>query len=248
MDQPKPPAQPAPSGVPPTAPVVPPAPVVPQPQPMGGFAAPEGPAPGAPGAWSPPPADPGAWSPPTDPGAWSPPPAEPMGPATTRRKGGASAGTIALVLAGMVAVGGLGFAVGRVSAPATTTTGARGGFGGGFANGQNHFANGGALPSGGFGGLGGGRGAFGASIQGTVESIDGSSMTLKLASGQTLTVGLSSSTTYDQQTAGSASDVTSGSTVIVRLSRNGDGGPAASPGARASAGAFGSASTVTVVK
>ena len=72
------------------------------------------------------------------------------------------------------------------------------------------FANG-ALPSGGFAGLGGGRN-FGASIQGTVESVDGSSLTLKPASGQTLTVGLSSSTTYNQQTAGSASDGFGGAT------------------------------------
>jgi hypothetical protein len=170
-----------------------------------------------------------------------------MGPATTKRRSGSvSAGTIVLVLAGMVAIGGLGFAVGRVSAPASTTAG-RGTFGGAFANGENPFANGRPLPSGGFAGLGGGRN-FGASIQGTVQSVDGSSLTLKLASGQTLTVGIDSSTTYDQQTAGSASDVTTGSTVIIRVSRTGDGGAAASPGAAASAGTLGTASSVTVVK
>jgi hypothetical protein len=63
-----------------------------------------------------------------------------------------------------------------------------------------------------------GRGGFGSpSIQGTVQATDGKSITLKLANGQTITISLDANTTYSQQTAGSASDVAVGKTVIVSI-------------------------------
>ena len=74
---------------------------------------------------------------------------------------------------------------------------------------------------GGFGGDGGGlRGVFGAggaTIEGTVESVSAGTLTLKLASGQTIQIALSGTTTYHSQAAATSSDVQSGGTVLVRV-------------------------------
>ena len=111
---------------------------------------------------------------------------------------------IALALAGVLIVGGGGFALGRVTAPTPTFAGFRGGNGGdgipGFEGGAN--------------GLGGG-GFRGGGLQGTVESISGDTMTLKTANGSTITVTLSGTTTYDKQVGGQASDITQGATVRI---------------------------------
>ena len=113
---------------------------------------------------------------------------------------------IAAALAGVLVVGGGGFALGRVTAPAPAFAGFRGGNGG---NGFPGFGgNGGGVGGGGFAGRGGG-------LQGTVASISGDTMTLKTANGSTITVTLSSSTTYAKQVAGKSSDITSGSTVRI---------------------------------
>jgi hypothetical protein len=111
---------------------------------------------------------------------------------------------IALALAGVLVVGGGGFAIGRVTAPTPTFAGFRGGNGGdgfprlgGGANGQ------------------GGGGFRGGGLEGTVESISGDTMTLKTANGSTITVTLSSATTYAKQVGGQASDITQGATVRI---------------------------------
>jgi hypothetical protein len=115
---------------------------------------------------------------------------------------------IGLALAGVLIVGGGGFALGRVTAPSRDFAGFRGGNGGNGGNGFPGFGNGG----GGVGGAGfGGRGG----LQGTVESISGDSMTLKTANGSTITVTLSSSTTYAKQIGGQSSDITQGATVRI---------------------------------
>jgi len=152
----------------------------------------------------------------------------------------------ALGLALAIAIGGVGFAAGRMTAPATANAG---GNGGRFGNGQ--FQGGGQFPGGyffqggpggdGAGGNGGLRGIFGnggASIQGTVDSVSGDTLTLKLANGQTIQVSLSGTTTYHSQASASAGDVKTGGTVIVRLSLDrGQGGAVTTP----------SASDVTIV-
>jgi hypothetical protein len=114
---------------------------------------------------------------------------------------------IALGLAGVLLVGGGGFALGRVTAPSRDFAGFRGGNGG---NGGNGFPG----VGGGGGGVGGG-GFGGRGLQGTVESISGDTMTLKTANGSTITVTLSSSTTYAKQVAGQSSDITQGATVRI---------------------------------
>ena len=146
---------------------------------------------------------------------------------------------ILLAVAALVAVGGVTFAIGRVTAPAAAAT-TRGAFGaGGFGAGTGAGAAGaGAL---------GGRGGFGGGvlITGTVDSISGSTMTLKETNGSTVTVNLAGTTTYHSQAAATAADVTTGKQVQVEVQvAGGFGGadnPAASPGAAASpaAGAAG---------
>ncbi len=63
----------------------------------------------------------------------------------------------------------------------------------------------------------GGGGFRGGGLEGTVESISGDTMTLKTANGSTITVTLSSSTTYDKQVDGQASDITAGATVRIGI-------------------------------
>jgi hypothetical protein len=167
-----------------------------------------------------------------------------------RRSGAGMLVNVLLGAALVVAVGGVAFAAGRATAPAAASAAGRTGFGQGGA-GAGPGASGAPARGGGFGGAGG---AGAVSIQGTVEAIDGSSMTIKLPSGTTVTIGLNGATTYHSQAPATASDVTSGSTVIVQLTGRGGpgGGPAASgaPAPAASgapAGGLGTAGSVTVV-
>ena len=182
---------------------------------------------------------------PAEPGLGAPPPAAPISAAAPSP---AVAGTrprslswvnAALALALAVAIGGIGFAAGRLTAPAALAA----------ANGTGRFGNGafpggnfpgGNVPGGGYfqGGDdngGGFRGAFGgggASIEGTVESVSGDTLTLKLANGSTIQVSLSGTTTYHAQASATSGDVKPGGTVIVRVELNrGAGGGTISPSA-----------------
>jgi hypothetical protein len=132
----------------------------------------------------------------------------------------------------IVAVGGVAFAVGRVTAPAAAAT-TRGGLAnGGFGNGTA-----GAVPSG-LPGAAFGRGAGiggGVLVTGTVDAVSGTTMTLKEANGTTMTVNLAGTTTYHAQAAATAADVTVGKQVQVEVDIaggfGGPGFPGASPGA-----------------
>ena len=160
------------------------------------------------------------------------PPAPVVEPPAGRRS--ATRINLALGLAVAVAIGGAAFAIGRATAPAT----ARGAFPDGFPGGVQPN---GSQPPGGFGGLGGARG--GLSIEGSVVSIDADAMTIRTAAGTTIEVALDGSTAYHQQADATASAVTSGSDVIVRLT----GVPPGGQGAAASGAPTGTASDVTVV-
>jgi hypothetical protein len=132
--------------------------------------------------------------------------------------------TMALLLvAGFIAVGGVGFAVGHLTAApaaAANPTFNRAAFGRGnfptLAPGQTpnpaDFA-GGLGRNGGLGGLS----SLGGGVTGTVQSVDGSTMTIQLANGSTVTVDLSGSTTYHSETSASSSQVAVGSSVIVQI-------------------------------
>ena len=171
---------------------------------------------------------------PTSPASPIEPSVTPVAPVTPivkpRTKGGSRWLNLLLALAAAVAVGGVAFAVGRSTAPvAAATGGAQRGFG--FAPGGSFDPN-----SAGARGLFGGGGP---TISGTVVSVDNGTLTLKLASGSTMTVSLGPSTTYHASTTAAASDVTVGATVDVRLQggriTQGGGTGATSSGAPSSA-------------
>jgi hypothetical protein len=126
-----------------------------------------------------------------------------------------------LGLALVIAVGGVAFAVGRMTAPTTPTGFPNGGPGGGnFPGGPGaSFAPGGSFAPG-FGGNGPGGGLFGAggvTLEGTVESVSGDTLTIRTADGQSVEITVPEDTTYHSQASASGDDVTSGSTVLVRV-------------------------------
>lgn len=153
--------------------------------------------------------------------------------------------TILLAVGLLIAVGGVAFAVGRVTAPAQAAT-TRGGFGAAGFGGTGTGA--------GTGGAGLGRGGFGGGVlvTGTVDSVSGTTMTLKEANGSTVTVNLASTTTYHAQAAATVADVTTGKQVQIEVQiAGGFGGqdvPGASPGAAAnpSPAASGASTTRTI--
>lgn len=190
------------------------------------------------------------------PPAWNLPPAPfpvppvmpatsaPVAPAKRRR----DPLTIVMVVAAFVALGGVGFAAGRVTAPAAanTGTGGRGGNGGAF-----NFPGGSFTPGGGNGGFG--RLAGAVSITGTITEVTADHITLKLANGTSLTIPVDSNTAYHRQASASATDVTTGAQVQVQLSAgaNGGGGGGQQPGASGAPSTggrtLGPASDITIV-
>jgi len=181
----------------------------------------------------------------------------PLADVIAKPKPSSSRGTsLLLVLAAAIAVGGIAFAAGRLTAPAATATAGRQGFGqfpvasGDPGNGQG-FPGNGQLPGNGQG-FPGRDGLGGISVKGTVSAVSADSLTIKLASGSEVTVPLSSSTTYHSATTSSAAAVTVGSQVSVTPGAR-TANPAATRDPNASPGpaggfAFGAASDVTVVE
>jgi len=180
-----------------------------------------------------------------EPGPRPPAPQQPMVPnfipptvaaaaANPKPKSRVSVGSLAFVVAIVVAAAGLGFAGGRLTAPAST---GRGNFAGGNFAGGGAGANASGNPNrGGFGGFGGGAIA----VTGQVTAIANGSITVQTASGQSVTLQVPSTATYHAQTGATATDVTVGSNVAVTMTSpnarpdasGGTGGqrPAASPG------------------
>ena len=120
-------------------------------------------------------------------------------------------------------VGGLAFAAGRMTAPATAAFP-----NGGPGNGQ--FPGGGNFPGGpgasfvpGAGGPGGFLGNGGVTLEGTVEAKDADSITIKLTNGETVEIALPSDTTYHTQTPASGARVQPGATVRVEVDVQGAG-------------------------
>jgi hypothetical protein len=147
---------------------------------------------------------------------------------------------VVLGVALAVAIGGVAFAVGRTTAPVSASTGARG-------NGGAAFPRGSFVP-GANGGSGFVRGGFGSpTLSGTVESVDGDTLTIKTASGQTVTVTTGASTTYHTQAPADASDVKAGSNVDVQVQFDGTGGAGRPSASGAPSGPIGTAGSVTVV-
>ncbi len=127
---------------------------------------------------------------------------------------------ILLFVAALVAVGGIGFALGHLSAPSAAAANPSGG-GRGFGN----FARPSLAPGqtfnpsqfgAGFGGRGG-LGAAAAGVSGTVQSVTGSTITIQEANGTSVTIDLSGNTTYHGEAPASPSDVKVGSSVTVQI-------------------------------
>ena len=143
-----------------------------------------------------------------------------------QKRGSARLINLALGGALVLAIGGVAFAAGRMTAPASagTITGGNG-FPGGFPGGGGFNGNGGPRASNGIvGGPGGIVTGGGATIQGTVESITDTTLTLKTEDGQTIQIALEGTTTYHAQTNASSNEVKSGGKVLVRIGFRGAGG------------------------
>jgi preprotein translocase subunit YajC len=131
--------------------------------------------------------------------------------------------TVALLLvAAFVAVGGIGFAVGHVTAGSGSATptsalagrGGQGGFGRNFPS----LAPGQTFNTSQFGGgRTGGLGGVASGVTGTVQAVTPTSITIQEASGTSVTIDLSGTTTYHGETSASAGDVKIGASVTVQI-------------------------------
>jgi Domain of unknown function (DUF5666) len=139
----------------------------------------------------------------------SPAPAPVVAVAPRARSGGIL--NVLLIGAAVVAIGGVAFAIGRTTAPASAFPGA------------GRVTDGGTmiLPDGSFAPGADGPGRFALAgefaMDGTVTSIDADSLTLTLDNGEEMTFALDSSTTYHEATDASATDVAVGDQVSVKV-------------------------------
>jgi hypothetical protein len=140
-----------------------------------------------------------------------------------RKAAGPSSRVVNLILglAAIVAIGGLAFAAGRMTAPTTAATNGNGPGNGRFGNGQFPGGENG-VPGG--GNFTGGAGFLNGStvLQGTVVSSTSTSLTLELGAGTNgrtiqIEIPISSSTTVHSQAAATTGDIAAGQKVLVQL-------------------------------
>jgi hypothetical protein len=150
--------------------------------------------------------------------------------------------TIALLfIAAFVAVGGIGFALGHLTAPGATAaavpSGGRLGFGGG-GRAIPSLAPGQTFDTSQFGGGAGARGlgAVTGGVSGTVQSVSGTSITVQLANGTSETIDLSGTTTYHSAAAANATDVKVGTSVTVQIDTTALASETPNPGASGALG------------
>jgi hypothetical protein len=173
-----------------------------------------------------------------------PQPLAPVPPRNATRRRSQGAGNALLMVAVLIAAGGIAFAVGRSTAPTSTGGDLAGGFAGGPSSAPNASFVPGDGAQGGPGGIGGSM-----TLTGTVTSVDGSTLTIETGDGQTVTVDTSGAS-YHAQAAASASDVTTGATIDVAVTGFGPGarpGASSAPDATAGTGNGLTASDVTIV-
>ncbi|HEX7951215.1 MAG TPA: hypothetical protein VF494_12760 [Candidatus Limnocylindrales bacterium] len=179
--------------------------------------------------------------------SFSPQPVVPSAPALQigKRKSSGAWLNIILVVAAVVAVGGVAFAIGRSTAPVAAAS-ARGN--GLFGNGN--FPRGSFAPDAsgarGDGFLGGLRGGGGFSLSGTVQSVTGDTLTITTADGRTLEFTLGAGTTYSTRAPATAAEVKPGSKVEVQL-QLGNGNAFRPNASGAPSGPVGTAGNVTIV-
>jgi preprotein translocase subunit YajC len=137
-------------------------------------------------------------------------------------------------LAFVVAVGGVAFAAGRVTASPGSAAGNRPGqivLPGGSFSPDSSFRPGQGVVAGG----------AGLTLEGTVTAVDEDSITLELESGDSVEVSIDGETNYHERTEADAADVSPGSEVLIELD-----GPVTRSGEGNSS--FGSATDVTVTE
>jgi len=165
-------------------------------------------------------------------------PTAPLPPAPVRSKRRVDLQAMLLAVAALVAVGGVAFAAGRLTAPAQTVSN-RTGLGNGAFPGGGQF-QGGGNGNGGFGnGNGLGRLGAGVTLEGTVVAVASDHISLRLASGTTVDIPIDSSTTWHRQTAATSADATAGVSALIRLQPTGNGVGPIGPNASAAPDASG---------
>jgi hypothetical protein len=150
-------------------------------------------------------------------GSSGPAPVAPVPPVTptpvVKPKGKSGGLTDALlVVAALVAVGGITFAIGRATAPASAASAVTSGSGR-LGVGPGGSFDPGTLPA------GAGAGGFGdrtMTVRGTVKSLDGATLVITTSGGTETTVDVSEST-YHAQSPATAADVTAGTEVSVSV-------------------------------
>lgn len=148
-----------------------------------------------------------------------------------------------LTVAGLIAISGIAFAGGRLTAPAATNLPGDGGFAGGPAPGGSFGP--GAFPSGGPGGLGARPGAV--TIDGEVTAVTDTSITVRLENGSTVEVPVDGGTEYLSATQSTANDVAVGDEVRVQPRQPGFNPGASQVPAASGAPSVGTAQQVIVL-
>ncbi len=180
-----------------------------------------------------------------------------------------------LVGAAIIALAGVAFATGRLTAPASAAgtntqagavTGANGqaipgasgaiGAQGGRTRGS-FDPNASFVPGQGFGGQGAaggalGGGAAGVNITGSVVSVSATEITVLLANGTTVNIPIDSTTAYHAKASASSSDVKTGSKVEIQVSGvgrtpNASGAPAPNASGAPRGANLGTASSITII-
>jgi len=156
-----------------------------------------------------------------------------------------------LIGAAVVALAGVAFAGGRLTAPAASATTAGNGGNGTAGTGGNGGAgrfgpnasfrpDGSFQPGGGFAGGGGGPLAGGSvAVTGSVVAVSATEITLQLSNGTTVNIPIDSSTAYHTQGSASSSDVKTGTKVQVEVSGGAVRGPGGGGGGTGGGGTGG---------
>lgn len=147
--------------------------------------------------------------------------------------------TIALLMiAALVAVGGIGFALGHLTAPGATAAANATRGPGGFGGGRNlpSLAPGQTFNPAQFGGGGRGLGGVGAGVTGTVQSITATTMTIQEANGTTVTIDLTGNTTYHSEAPATSTQVKTGTSVTVQIDTSALASQTPTPGASGALG------------
>jgi hypothetical protein len=157
----------------------------------------------------------------------------PVPVATPKKKGGGLTNAL-LVIAALVAVGGVTFAIGRATAPASAASGATNG------SGRTGLGPGGSFDPGTMpaGAVPGGFGDRTMTVSGTVKSLDGSTLVITTSDGTETTIDVSGSA-YHAQSPATSADVTAGTKVSVSVTGLGGmrrPGASAAPDASAAPG------------